>query len=118
MIERERRRVLLFACVSAGVLLAAPVPTGAGGPRLVSRVTNAYPSYSPDGSTIAYMSNADGDFDIYVVDLAGGVRRRLTDSPELDGTPSWSPDGRRIAFESTRDGRSQIYVMQRRPPVD
>lgn len=78
---------------------------------LLTRVTNAYPAYSPDGTRIAYMSNADGDFDIYVVVPDSGIRRQLTDSPGLDGQPVWSPDGRRIAFRSMRDSHSQIYVM-------
>ncbi|MDT8304267.1 MAG: hypothetical protein RQ760_22475, partial [Sedimentisphaerales bacterium] len=79
--------------------------------ELATRVTNAYPAYSPDGAWIAYMSNADGDFDIYVMNLAEGVRRQLTDAPGRDGTPAWSPDGSRIAFQSYRDGPSQVYVM-------
>lgn len=80
-------------------------------PELVNRVTNAYPAYSPDGRWIAYMSTADGDFDIYAVSPATGERRQLTNAPERDGTPVWSPDGSRIAFQSFRDGHSQIYVM-------
>ena len=91
---------------------AAPVGAGAQEPAtLLSRVTNAYPAYSPDGSKIAYMSNADGDFDIYVVVPDSGTRRKLTDAPGQDGQPVWSPDGTRIAFRSLRDGNSQIYVM-------
>ena len=92
--------------------LATAAPARAQDPAtLVSRVTNAYPAYSPDGAKIAYMSNADGDFDIYVVLPDSGVRRKLTDAPGQDGQPAWSPDGARIAFRSMRDGNSQIYVM-------
>jgi Tol biopolymer transport system component len=80
-------------------------------PSLVTRITNAYPAYSSDGERIAYMSNADGDFDIYVVNLDRGERRQLTNAPDRDGTPAWSPDGQRIAFQSFRDGHSQVYVM-------
>lgn len=96
-------------------------PDGSGGnpgsqpprfaPELLNRVTNAYPAFSPDGSRIAYMSTADGDFDIYVVSPADGLRAKLTDTTAREGTPAWSPDGSRIAFQSFRDGRSQIYVM-------
>jgi Tol biopolymer transport system component len=80
-------------------------------PELLNRVTNAYPAYSPDGRRIAYMSTADGDFDIYVVQPSAGVRVKLTDTDAREGTPAWSPDGSRIAFQSFRDGRSQVYVM-------
>ena len=78
---------------------------------LVTRVTNAYPAFSPDGKQVAYMSNADGDFDIYVRTLDDRIVRKLTDAPDQDGTPVWSPDGLQIAFRSMRDTRSQIYVM-------
>ena len=80
-------------------------------PELLNRVTNAYPAWSPDGRNIAYMSTADGDFDVYVVNPEAGERRQLTDTGARDGTPTWSPDGERIAFQSFRDGHSQIYLM-------
>lgn len=80
-------------------------------PELLNRVTNAYPAWSPDGRWIAYMSTADGDFDVYAVNDAHGERRQLTDAPDRDGTPVYSPDGKRIAFQSFRDGHSQVYVM-------
>lgn len=95
--------------------LLAPATTStaqdAARPELLVRVTDAYPAFSPDGSKIAYESNVDGDFDVYVVDLAAGTRAKLTDSPGRDGTPAWSPDGSRIAFMSDRDGNRQVYVM-------
>lgn len=115
MAARSRRAVLLLAVLSAVVGLSVSLgrsATDPAAPILVTRVTNAYPAYSPDGRRIAYMSNAAGDFDIYVVALEEGTRSRLTDAPGRDGTPAWSPDGRRIAFQSFRDGHSQIYVME------
>lgn len=57
------------------------------------------------------MSNADGDFDIYVVDWPTGARKRLTDSPERDGTPVWSPDGKTIAYQTFVGGVSQVWLM-------
>lgn len=87
------------------------LPADRSEPALLNRVTEAYPAWSPDGEWIAFMSTADGDFDVYVVAPALGERRQLTDAPDRDGTPAWSPHGSRIAFQSFRDGRSQIYVM-------
>ncbi|MFQ5675332.1 MAG: hypothetical protein ACE5G1_05495 [bacterium] len=79
--------------------------------ELITRITNAYPAFSPDGKKFAYMSNADGDFDIYVRFLHERVIIKATDAPERDGTPVWSPDGSHIAFQSFRDGHSQVYIM-------
>ena len=74
-----------------------------------------YPSWSPDGKRIAFVSTRDGwgNSNIYVMDADGSNQQRLTDGPNGDRYPSWSPDGQRIAFASIRDGNvmPEIYVM-------
>ena len=62
---------------------------------------------------IAFMSDRDGDYEIYVMDVNGKNPRRLTNSRHADWHPSWSPDGKQIVFSSKRDGgiTSEIYVM-------
>lgn len=72
---------------------------------------DCYPSYSPDGQYIAYMSERDGNRDLYIMDLEGNDIARLTDDPAHDYEPAWSPDGERIAFVSRRTGNSQIFIM-------
>lgn len=62
-------------------------------------------------SQIAFSSNRDGDWELYVMNADGSGQTRLTFDEGLDDSPSWSPDGRRIAFTSRRDGNSEIYVM-------
>ena len=65
----------------------------------------------PDGSKIAFLSERDGNSEIYVMDVDGTDAVRLTTSPAPDVSPAWSPDGNSIAFASQRDGNYEIYVM-------
>jgi Tol biopolymer transport system component len=69
------------------------------------------PSWSPDGTKIAFASRLTGQGDIYVMNADGSNQIRLTTSPQVDGDPSWSPDGTKIAFASSRTGAGDIYVM-------
>ena len=69
---------------------------------------------------IAFASDRDGNYEIYVMTADGGDLRRLTNNRATDHSPSWSPDGKRIVFMSDRDGHIdanhgsptfEIYVM-------
>lgn len=60
--------------------------------------------FSPDGSRIAFSSDRDGDFEIFVMSIDGSGVVQLTHNDALDWAPQWSPDGTRIAFESDHDG--------------
>ena len=60
---------------------------------------------------IAFVSNRDGNDEIYVMDADGSNQTRLTFNDGSDSSPMWSPDGAQIAFTSVREGNTDIYVM-------
>ena len=84
---------------------------GANLTRLTTDVSDNAPAWSPDGSQVAFMSARDGNWEIYVLNLANPKPRRLTTNPANDGLPAWSPDGQRIAFLSDRGGIWAIHLM-------
>ena len=72
---------------------------------------NYLPAWSPDGSKIAFVSQRDGNPEIYVMNRDGSGVRRMTSSPAVDVSPTWSPSGNQIAWVSDRSGTPHIYVM-------
>jgi len=67
--------------------------------------------WSPDGTRLLFLSERDGNPDVYVMAANGSGQTRLTTDPALDSYPAWSPSGQWIAFVSTRDGNQEVYVM-------
>ncbi|HEX7253385.1 MAG TPA: protein kinase, partial [Thermoanaerobaculia bacterium] len=67
------------------------------------------PTFSPDGQTIAYVADRDGNFEIYLQQISGGPAINLTHDPAADIQPAFSPDGREIAFVSDRAGGTEIF---------
>jgi Tol biopolymer transport system component len=69
------------------------------------------PAWSPDGQRIAFASDRDGDWDVYIMNADGSGLRRMTANPSTDAQPVWLPDGQHIAFRSDRGGVWSIYIM-------
>jgi Tol biopolymer transport system component len=69
------------------------------------------PTWSPDGTQLAFISDRNGDYQVYVMSADGSQVRQLTDLATGAGKPVWSPDGGRIAFStsSNRLDRLDIY---------
>jgi TolB protein len=74
---------------------------------------NANPAFSPDGEEMVFVSNRDGDWEIYVTGVDGnGVERQLTDNSYSDLNPKFSPDGKYIVFASDATATFDIYRMR------
>jgi len=56
----------------------------------------SYPKFSPDGKTIAFSGNYDGNMDVYAIPTIGGVPVRLTSHGYPDRVVEWTPDGKKI----------------------
>ncbi len=89
----------------------APVPILSFRPVTQFSGLEVQPTLSPDGRFVAYASDSDGDWDIYLMRTSGGNPINLTaGSGETDMQPAFSPDGEKIAFRSERSGGG-IFVM-------
>ena len=81
--------------------MSAPVRLGPVRQFTVSNGVDQHPSFSPDGSSIAYSSDRTGRFEIYVQPLTVGAREiQITSDDQQNLEPAWSPDGQYIAYYS------------------
>jgi TolB protein len=70
------------------------------------------PAWSPNGQLLSFSwRRPNGNYDIYVMDVASRHILELTRDSGRNERPSWAPDGRHIVFESTRGGTRQIWTM-------
>jgi tricorn protease len=82
----------------------------------VNKARDVYPRFSPDGRTIAFSSDREGNMDVYLIPTAGGAVTRLTTHSADDTVLDWTPDGKGVLFSSQRgeDFMGKLYVV----PVD
>ncbi len=77
----------------------------------------SFPRFSPDGETISFSGNYDGNTDVYTIPVLGGLLTRITYHPSRDRNIDWSPSGKEILYASTREsGRTrfnQIYKVSK-----
>jgi len=82
------------------------IPSSGGTP--VQLTTHAaldlHPTWSPDGTMIAFQSQRSGNNDVWMIPTSGGTAIQVTTDPANDAAPDWSPTGDTIAFHSNRGG--------------
>jgi dipeptidyl aminopeptidase/acylaminoacyl peptidase len=69
------------------------------------------PTWSPDGKSIAFISNMSGRNNLWLVPAEGGWPTQLTVSDQRQASPAWSPDGKWIAYQSDYDGDEQWDIF-------
>lgn len=89
------------------------LPVSGGVPRLITPLGPSYlHGWSPDGKTLCYCAERNGEFDIYTIPAEGGVETRLTDSPGLNDGAEYDSLGEYIWFNSVRSGLMQAWRMK------
>lgn len=80
--------------------------------QLTTIGTDRHPYWSPEGDQIVFVSERDGNYEIYIMNSDGTDQTNITSTEFAENQPSWSPDGSKIAFSSNEDafGR-EIFVM-------
>ena len=112
-ISPDGKQLVISDGTETGKSLIYTLPFEGGDPR---RVTPLGPSYwhgwSPDGKTLAYCAERNGNYDVYTIPVTGGREKRLTSAEGLDDGPEYSPYGQYIYFNSVRTGTMQIWRMK------
>src|ERR1043165_4841148 len=95
----------------AGDLWSVPREGGDAAHLTSGNGSETDPAFSPDGASIAFTGEYDGNIDVFVMPASGGVPKRLTWHPAPDRVLGWTPDGKRIIFSSPRTSYSRFSEM-------
>ena len=113
---------LLLGAAAAWLALGAS-RSGSRNPPMITQVSrlthdagfSEWPTWSPDGSLLAFSSNRSGNFEIYVRRIEGGQEVNVTNNSAQNIQPAFSPDATSVAFVSTRSSRTGIVRIA--PPT-
>ena len=122
--------IVMSTVVSEAVAQTLPEPQAVTDPNKISSKPNAQieprgltieklymtrqigrPTWSPDGNSVAFVSNMSGRNNLWVVPAEGGWPVQLTVSDQRQASPAWSPDGKWIAYQSDYDGDEQWDIF-------
>lgn len=111
--SRDGSRIAYHGCDERGGNCGIWVmrPGGFNAAQLTSHASDTAAAWSPDGTQVAFASTRAGNWELYLVEIATGQEKRLTDESATDFSPTWSPDGKQIAFLSDRGGAWAVYIL-------
>jgi len=97
--------------VYAGDLWSAPRGGGEARRLTTGSGVERNPIFSPDGDTIAFTGEYDGNADVFTIPAEGGVPKRLTYHPGTDEAVGWTPDGKSVLFRSARWSPNNVPAL-------
>ena len=112
----EPEQLIFQGCRDSVCGLMTAYADGANPDLLTDRSGDLTPAPAPDGRQVAFMSDRDGNWEIYLLDLESRAVTRLTDNKASDGLPIFSPDGSQVAFVSDREGQWAVWLLDWRQP--
>ena len=116
----SRDGATLYYTSTTNQITSIPASGGATNGLTSNAFINQDPAVSPDGSTIAFASNAPGNFEIFVMPSGGGAPQQISGAGAgtTNTDPTWAPDGSRIAFVSDEGGLAKnIFSTTPTPPA-
>ena len=112
-ISPDGSQIVISDQTESGSSMIYSMPFEGGDPKKITTLSPSYwHGWSPDGRTLAYCAERNGNYDIYTIPLQGGEEKRLTTAEGLDDGPDYSADGVYIYFNSERTGTMQVWRMK------
>ena len=111
ILQRPAMSTKLIAFGYAGDLWIVPREGGRATRLTVGVGIESQPIFSPDGQTLAFTGDYDGNTDVYTIPVTGGIPQRITYHPAPDFAVGWTPDGKNILFRSTRAAASRYTQL-------
>jgi tol-pal system beta propeller repeat protein TolB len=99
---------IVFANHGSGIWVMKP---DGKNPHPITNKDDIDPTWSPDGSMIAFASSRAGDRQLFVMNANGSDIRQVTDLKNMGGRSTWSPDGTKLAFYCGPFGDRNIYII-------
>jgi Tol biopolymer transport system component/serine/threonine protein kinase len=112
-ISRDGRRLVYERRTENASIWRVGLGPRSSAPERIASSTriDALPSYSPDGTKIAFSSYRSGSLEIWMADADGSSPVQLTSLGQYSVVPEWSPDGKQIVFQTSGETGNHLYIV-------